>query len=796
MAIKFYGGHQLNSKAKVYGTRQDFETIEVDENGAPIIEPSYGTVEPAGTFLTRSKTGMPRTLYLRSTDDLDATPTTLVNTASGFGTNEDMAVHQSGQYIAVADLYEGGDGVVFVYDIQDLSAPLATLSPDGGESTYNQNYQFGKSMAMSDTKLFIGNNAQGVPVYCYDLSDLSAAPSKISSPTTYHQGDYMFSSDMTANSTHLFIGHPQSREPINSSDNNTEAGAVHVYDAETLQYQTSVFGFNGEYGDYFGSEVKATDTHLAVGAYGDDEVHGNQNQNGAVYVFDATDLSATPTKVMPQTSGYSDEFARFISLSDTHLAVSEYQDNTHKSNSGALHIYDLTDLSNPMINYGSLYSEYYGLRPLLFNDGSNRICFYRNFANLGQPAKYFVYNIDDLDTPLWESETEMPYAFLPPYTPVTPRYYKTLATQYVPPPPPLLVVSGPYAHPSENTVFVYDLTNMSEGATGLMPFDNEHPDPWSQTFGSSVRVTDKYILVGSDGDNDNNPYSGSVYVYDKTDLSVQPTKLLAFDGDEYDVFGNQLDYSDGYIFVGARGDDNEFGNGAGAVYVYDENDLSAQPIKLTGSSPQFGLRLSAFNGKLAVSSESGVFVYDINNLAASPTQVGSTYNEDVLLSASRLFIGIANDNNFTGKVEVYDINNLAASPTQITAPDGSSGDNFGSNLALNSTNLYIGSYLDNDNGTNSGSFYVYNLADLSAQPTKMTAPDGSSGDFFSRDIVVDENYVVVGAYGFDASVNNGGAWDGTGAIYVYDANNLSATPLKVVETTGHNDRFGLYLAIG
>ena len=33
MIIKFYGGHQLNSKAKVYGTRQDFEVIEVDESG-------------------------------------------------------------------------------------------------------------------------------------------------------------------------------------------------------------------------------------------------------------------------------------------------------------------------------------------------------------------------------------------------------------------------------------------------------------------------------------------------------------------------------------------------------------------------------------------------------------------------------------------------------------------------------------------------------------------------------------------------------------------------------------------
>lgn len=410
MANQILAGAVINAGMVIAG---------VDASNPPYVGP------PVAKWITRSISGSPRTLYIRSVMDLDAEPTTLTNTASTFGVNHNMAVHPSGQYIAVPDHkgYSGGDPVVFVYDTQDLSAPLATLSPDAGEATYSGSpYQFGYSMAMSDTKLFVGNDAQGVPVYCYDLSDLSAAPSKIPTPTTYHNGDYKFSSDMAVNSTHLFIGHSACRNPLTSNDNQTEAGAVHVYDATTLQYQTTLYGLEGEHSDYFGSEVKATDTHLAVGAYGDDEANGTQNQNGAVYVFDATDLTATPTKVMPLTSGHSDAFGRFISLSDTHLAVSEYEDSTNNNGSGALHIYDLNNLSNPSISYGTLYSEYYGSNPHLFNDGSNRISFYRNFANLGQPAKYFIYNINDLTTPLWESETEMPYAFLPAYV--------------APPPPP------------------------------------------------------------------------------------------------------------------------------------------------------------------------------------------------------------------------------------------------------------------------------------------------------------------------------------------------------------------------
>jgi hypothetical protein len=392
----------------------------VDANNPPYVGP------PVAKWITRSVTGMPRTLYIRSVMDIDSDPTTLVNTASGFGVDDSAATDPNGRYLAVADTYEGGDGVVFVYDTQDLSAPLATLSPDSGEATYNQNYKFGRSMAMSEDKLFVGNNAQGVPVYCYDLSDLSAAPTKIPTPTTYHNGDFRFSWDMAANSSYLFIGHPSSRDPINSNDNQTEGGAVHVYDVETLQYQTSLFGEGTEYNDHFGYVVDATETHLAVGAYGDDEHGGTQVQTGAAYVFNVSDLTASPTKLAPST--YNKEYARYLSLSDTHLAVAEPKNDENigsNASHGAVYVYSLGDLSAaPIVQYGQYYGEELGYQVHLFNDGSNRISYYRNFGNsgTGQGQKWLVYNISDMSTPLWESTTESAYLELPAYV--------------APPPPP------------------------------------------------------------------------------------------------------------------------------------------------------------------------------------------------------------------------------------------------------------------------------------------------------------------------------------------------------------------------
>ena len=74
--------------------------------------------------------------------------------------------------------------------------------------------------------------------------------------------------------------------------------------------------------------------------------------------------------------------------------------------------------------------------------------------------------------------------------------------------------------------------------------------------------------------------SGSVYIYDANNLSATPTKLTAFDGAQDDFFGSRVSVTDDKIIVSAYGDD-EHGDRSGSVYVYDANNLSATPTKLT-----------------------------------------------------------------------------------------------------------------------------------------------------------------------------------------------------------------------
>jgi hypothetical protein len=379
----------------------------VDADNPPYVGP------PVAKWITRSLGGYPRPIYLRSVIDIDADPTTITNTSPYFGTN--VVSDPNGNYLAVSDQIERK---VFIYDTQDLTAaPTEITTPSGHSNT-------GQSMCMTADKIFVGQN----PVYAYDLSDLSAAPTTISAPASEVSAGG-FGSDLACNSTHLFIGSQYARinqtGGVQASGVNSESGKVHVWNLSTEQYETSLYGTDTEYGDKFGSEIRVTDTHVAIGAHGADSSSGYQPQTGAVYLFDAQDLSATPTKLTG--GGYGDEYGRAIDLNSTHLAVSEGNysgSNLHEN--GRLFIYPLTNLSNPTIKTGNMYAEQYGTYPQLFKDGSNRISFHRNLANQGGTTKFFVYNISDLDTPLWESETEQPILEMPAY--VAP-----------PPPPPATV---------------------------------------------------------------------------------------------------------------------------------------------------------------------------------------------------------------------------------------------------------------------------------------------------------------------------------------------------------------------
>ena len=314
--------------------------------------------------------------------------------------------------------------------------------------------------------------------------------------------------------------------------------------------------------------------------------------------------------------------------------------------------------------------------------------------------------------------------------------------------------TGPSSYLSNSgSVYVFDANDLSAQPTKLTAFDVAMHS-W---FGWSVSAFDDKIVTGAR--NDGVAAEGAVYVYDANDLSAQPTKLTAFDGAGGDTFGYSVASTNDKIVVGTYGDDDGGAN-SGSVYVYDATDLTSQPTKLLptdiAANDFFGLSVASFGDMIVV---------------------GSPNDDD--------------DVTNSGSVYVYDATDLTSQPTKLTAFDAAVGDKFGWSVASINDKIVVGARDDQDNGTQSGSVYVYDANDLSAQPTKLTAFDGAADDFFGKSVAAFDDKIIVGSYKDD---DNG---DRSGSVYVYDANDLSAQPTKLTAFDGGEyDQYGKSVAIG
>jgi len=155
-------------------------------------------------------------------------------------------------------------------------------------------------------------------------------------------------------------------------------------------------------------------------------------------------------------------------------------------------------------------------------------------------------------------------------------------------------------------------------------------------------------------------------------------------------------------------------------------------------------------------------------------------------------ISTYNKNHTTKYGEPYlwgsgDVTTLPSNETKITASDGAADDSFGGSVAVGCGRIVVGAYQDDDNGSASGSAYIFDLD--GNQLTKITASDGVLNDFFGESVAIGSGRIVVGAYGDD---DNGSQ---SGSAYIFD---LDGTQLaKITASDGDTqDRFGGSVAVG
>lgn len=184
----------------------------------------------------------------------------------------------------------------------------------------------------------------------------------------------------------------------------------------------------------------------------------------------------------------------------------------------------------------------------------------------------------------------------------------------------------------------------------------------SDEFGWSVSMSNDYIIVGSYRDDDGGVDAGSAYIFknDGMDNWTQMIKLNHPTPASGDQYGRTVSLFDNYIAVGVNGDDEQAPN-AGSVFLYknDGSDNWNQIIQLFSSDafPGFGTNVSLYGTTLAVSgigSQGSIYIFDNdgnNNWSESQklTASGTTefFGSAIALSGNNIIGGAYGNDQIT-----------------------------------------------------------------------------------------------------------------------------------------------------
>jgi predicted amidohydrolase len=332
-----------------------------------------------------------------------------------------------------------------------------------------------------------------------------------------------------------------------------------------------------------------------------------------------------------------------------------------------------------------------------------------------------------------------------------------------------IVVGTIYGDSSQGSAYIYNLSGTQ--LAKITPSDGADND----RFGYSVAVGSGRIVVGSFFDDDNGDASGSAYIYDLD--GTNETKITASDGAGGDQFGHSVAVGNGRIVVGAHFDDDD-GSKSGSAYIYDLD--GTQLAKITASdgaaSDNFGRSVAVGCGRIVVGASGdadngnfsgSAYIFDLDGtqlakITPSDGAVSDYFGESVAVGNGRIVVGAYGDDDngsSSGSAYIFDLDGTQLA--KITASDNAVNDEFGLQVAIGNGRIVVGAKNDGDNGSESGSAYIFDLD--GTQLAKITPSDGAASDFFGNSVAVGNGRIVVGASGDD---NDNGF--NSGSAYIYE----------------------------
>ncbi len=350
-------------------------------------------------------------------------------------------------------------------------------------------------------------------------------------------------------------------------------------------------------------------------------------------------------------------------------------------------------------------------------------------------------------------------------------------------------------------------------------------------FGISVAVDGDTVVVGARG---NVSKTGAIYVFTKPSdgdwtSTITETKLTATGGAADDLFGASVAlYGESTIVIGAPGDQNSVGGtdvSTGSAYVFTRNSETgewSQNAKLTasnaGADDLFGNSVGVDDDTIAVGAygkdgnsltDSGlVYVFvksggaawatttETVQLRASDRAANDNFGRSVAVDGNTIVVGASGDRNMvdgaeasTGSAYVFTrpdngwTNSAGTETAKLTASDGADSDQFGRSVAVDGDTIVVGAHQNDDDGTDSGSIYVFikptNGWTDTTGTVKLTASNAATGDRFGIALALDGDTALVAAPRNDANDDDDDTGNDVldaGSAYVFEIKGWTDVP--------------------
>ncbi len=283
-------------------------------------------------------------------------------------------------------------------------------------------------------------------------------------------------------------------------------------------------------------------------------------------------------------------------------------------------------------------------------------------------------------------------------------------------------------------------------------------------------------------------------------------KFVAGDGATGDYFGYSVAISGGTALIGSYRDDSN----KGSAYVFtrigtswsfqqkllaDDGTVSdnfGYSVALDGDTALIGA-IYADNGAAYVFTRSGTTWTQQAKLTASESSAGDNFGNSVSIAGETALIGVQyddDDGSSSGSAYVFTRSGTTWTPQQkLTASDAVTSDHFGVSVSVSGDTALIGASGDD---SNTGSAYVFTRTGTTwSQQQKLIASSPAASDFFGYAVALDVDTALIGMYGEDDSGSN------SGAAYVFIRSGVSWTQQqKLLASDGAvNDYFGVSVSL-